>query len=131
MWSISCVTYEYHVNCGRTNEVKVWSLQLCLRFKQSQLSPKNVFGASTGFEPMASTNWGSYPDEALKTFFGLNCNCLNRKHNCDDHTFTSLILYVRSSHNIQVFHSFHGYDEFNKLACSQSMGLGVGELLLI
>ena len=27
---------------------------MCLRFKQSQLSPKYVFGASTGFEPMAS-----------------------------------------------------------------------------
>ena len=37
-----------------TNEMKLWSLQLCLRFKQSQLSPKYVFGASTGFEPMAS-----------------------------------------------------------------------------
>ena len=44
--------------------MKVWSWQLWLRFKQSQLSPKSVFGASTGFEPMASalalqrsTNW--------------------------------------------------------------------------
>ena len=57
-------TYEYYVNCKHTNEMKVWSSQLCLRFKQSQLSPKNVFGASTGFQPMASalalqcsTNW--------------------------------------------------------------------------
>ena len=32
---------------------------------------------------------GSNPIEAPKTFFGLNCNCLNRKHNCDDHTFIS------------------------------------------
>ena len=31
---------------------------------------------------------GSNPVEALKTFFGLNCDCLNRKHNCVDHTFT-------------------------------------------
>ena len=46
--------YEYYVNCGDTNEMKVLSTQLCLRFKQSLLSPKNVFGASTGFEPMAS-----------------------------------------------------------------------------
>ena len=44
--------------------MKVWSSQLWLRFKQLQLSPKNVFGASMGFEPMASalalqcsTNW--------------------------------------------------------------------------
>ena len=57
-------TYEYYVNCGCTNEMTVWSSQLWLRFKQSQLSQKNVFGASTGFEPMASalalqcsTNW--------------------------------------------------------------------------
>ena len=35
-------------------KLKVLSSQLCLRFKQSQLSPKNVFGASTGIEPMAS-----------------------------------------------------------------------------
>ena len=32
---------------------------------------------------------GSNPIEAPKTFFGLNCNCLNGKHNCDDHTFIS------------------------------------------
>ena len=30
---------------------------------------------------------------------------------------------VRSSHNIHMFHSFHGYDKFNQLACSQRMGL--------
>ena len=42
----------------------MWSLQLCLQFKQSQVSQKNVFRAATGFEPMASalalqcsTNW--------------------------------------------------------------------------
>ena len=40
---------------NKTNcDMKVWSSQLCLRFKQSKLSLKNVFGASTGFEPMAS-----------------------------------------------------------------------------
>ena len=54
------------MNCGHKNEMKVWSSQLSLRFKQSQLSPKNVFGASTGFGPMASalvlqcsTNWAT------------------------------------------------------------------------
>ena len=31
---------------------------------------------------------GSNPVEAPKTFFGLNCDCLNRKHNCADDTFT-------------------------------------------
>jgi len=30
---------------------------------------------------------GSNPVEAPKTFPGLNCDCLNRKHDCDDHTF--------------------------------------------
>ena len=36
-------------------------------------------------------NMGSNPVEAPKIFFGLNCDCLNHKHNCDDHTFISLI----------------------------------------
>ena len=35
---------------------------------------------------------GSNPVEAPKTFFGLNCDCLNRNHKCDDHTFISLSL---------------------------------------
>ena len=35
---------------------------------------------------------GLNPIEALKTFFGLNCDCLNRNHKCDDHTFISLSL---------------------------------------
>ena len=34
----------------------------------------------------------------------------------------SLQLWLRLKHNIHMFHSFHGYDEFNKLACSQRMG---------
>ena len=38
---------------------------------------------------------GSNPVEAPKTFFGLNCDCLNRKHNCDGHTFISKISFVR------------------------------------
>ena len=37
-------------------------------------------------------NMGLNPVEAPKIFFGLNCkNCLNPKHNCDDHTFITLI----------------------------------------
>ena len=32
---------------------------------------------------------GLNPVEAPKTFFGLNCDCLNRKHDCDDHTLIS------------------------------------------
>ena len=38
---------------------------------------------------------GSNPVEAPKTFFRLNCDCLNRKHNCDDHTFSSLHLLLQ------------------------------------
>ena len=30
---------------------------------------------------------GSNPVEAPKTMFGLNCDCLNCKRNCDDDTF--------------------------------------------
>ena len=74
--------HEYYVNCGHTNEMKVWSSQLWLRFTQWELSPKNVFGASTGFEPMASAlalqcsaNWKLHPWKEW--------------NNCDDHTFIS------------------------------------------
>ena len=42
----------------------MWSSQLLLQFKQLQIKPKNVFRASTGFEPVTSalalqcsTNW--------------------------------------------------------------------------
>ena len=74
-----------------------------------KLSPKNVFRAWTGFEPVASalalqcsTNW------AMKTHaLGLHSSvgvpiplkprkhfsifdCLNRNHNCDDHILTSM-----------------------------------------
>ena len=34
---------------------------------------------------------GSNPVEASTKFFGLNCDYLNRKHNCDDHTFISFV----------------------------------------
>ena len=41
---------------------------------------------STNAEAMSSN-----PIEAPKTFFGLNCDRLNRKHNCDDHNFFSQV----------------------------------------
>ena len=34
---------------------------------------------------------GLNPVEAPKTFFGLNCDCLNGNHNCGDHTFISFV----------------------------------------
>ena len=49
----------------------------------------------------------SNPVEALKTFFGLNCDCLNRKHNCDDHTFTSFHLFFRLSMLLSYISSIH------------------------
>ena len=36
-------TYEYYVNCRHTNEMKMWSSQLWLRFKQSQSKPEKCF----------------------------------------------------------------------------------------
>ena len=44
---------------------------------------------------------GSNPAEAPKTFFGLNCDCLNRNHNCDDHTF--IFICTSSVHIIFVY----------------------------
>ena len=35
--------WEYYVNCGHTNEMKMWSTQLWLRFKQSQIKPEKCF----------------------------------------------------------------------------------------
>ena len=87
-----------------------------------KVSPKNVFGASTGFELMASalalqcsTNrsramkthtlgarmstinsinwpWVRIPLKPWEHFWGLLCDCLNRNHNCDDHIFNSLVV---------------------------------------
>ena len=37
---------------------------------------------------------GSNPVEASKTFFGFNCDCLNRNHKCDDHIFISIIIII-------------------------------------
>ena len=37
------IGYEYYVNCGHTNEMKMWSSQLWLRFKQSQSKPEKCF----------------------------------------------------------------------------------------
>ena len=51
-------TYEYYVSCGHTNEMKMWSSQLGLWFKQSQSKLEKCF---QGFIPftgtMNSINW--------------------------------------------------------------------------
>ena len=49
---------------------------------------------------------GSNPIEAPKTFFGLNCDCVNRNHNCDDHTFISMIVFY-CQHNVTTEEVFH------------------------
>jgi len=38
--------------------------------------------------------------EVPKTFYGLNCDCLNHSHNCNDHSFISFV--CRSSHHIHI-----------------------------
>ena len=40
--------YEYYVNCGHTYEMKMWSSQLWLRFKQSQSKPEKCFRGFNG-----------------------------------------------------------------------------------
>ena len=40
--------YQYYVNCGHSNEVKMWSSQLWLRFKQSQIKPEKCFRGFNG-----------------------------------------------------------------------------------
>ena len=97
-----------------TNEMKKWSSQLWLRFKQSQSNSEKCFrglnGASTG------SCWS--PENIFQAYFAIAYIAITTAmitssfHSC-----------VRSSHNIHLFHFFHGYDEFNKLACSQRMGL--------
>ena len=77
-----------------------------------KVSPKNVFGASTGFEPMPSAlALQCFTNRAMKThtlhFSGLLWDCLNRNNNCNDHISISgfslsakdwpLLLPVRSS----------------------------------
>ena len=42
------MSYQYYVNCGHTNEVKMWSLQLWLRFQQSQIKPEKCFRGFNG-----------------------------------------------------------------------------------
>ena len=96
--------YEYYVNCGHTNEMKMSSSQLSLRFKQSQSKPVKCFHIIfICFIPftgtMNSINWpapnvwvfiaqlvehctanaeamDSKPVEAQKTFFGLTLRLL-------------------------------------------------------
>ena len=44
-------TYQYYVNCGHRNEMKMWSSQLGLRLKQSQIKAKNFSGLQQDSNP--------------------------------------------------------------------------------
>ena len=92
------------------NEVKMSSSQLWLRFQQSQIKPENIFGASTEFEPVASaltllcsTNWPIYWVHRTRE--------RNETYHIAEIAITtamitsSLHLYVRSSHNIEMITS--------------------------
>ena len=70
-----CSTDYPHWPITRTPKPKKIMLQ-CYRDKNSQIWSDEY---SIGLNPV----------KAPKTFFGLNCDCLNRKHNCDDQTFFS------------------------------------------
>ena len=52
-------TYEYYVNCGHTNEMKMWSLQLWLRFKQSQIKPEKCFRGFSGIRQKIEQSYSS------------------------------------------------------------------------
>ena len=47
-------SYIYYNNCIRF-QMKVWSSQWWLQFKQLQINPKNIFRTLMGFEPIACT----------------------------------------------------------------------------
>ena len=64
---------------SQSNEMKMWSSQLWLRFKQLQIKPKKCFQGFNGIRTLG------------KHFSGLICDCLNRNHNCDDHIFISFV----------------------------------------
>ena len=90
-------TFEYYVNCEHTNEMKMWSSQLWLRFKQSlkfnKLACSQHMGlhSSVGKKALTQRPWVRIPLKPRKHFSGLIYDCLNRNHNCDDHIFISFV----------------------------------------
>ena len=44
--------HECYVNCGHTNEMKMWSSQLYLRFKQSHSMPEKCFRGFNGIRTL-------------------------------------------------------------------------------
>ena len=113
-----------------------------------KVSLENVFGASTGFEPMASalalqcsTNWamkthmlgaGQFVEFIVpmkgmkhmnmylwrKWIIWILCELPTYEWNED--VIIAVVIFICDIH---MFHSFHRYYEFNKLACPQRMGL--------
>ena len=82
------LVYEFYVNCGHTNDFIPFTGMM----NSTNWSAPNVWVFIAQLAEYCSANaeaMGSNPVEAPKTFFGLNCDFLNRNHNCDDHTFIS------------------------------------------
>ena len=62
---------------------------------------------------------GSNPVEAPKSFFffRLISQLLKLRYDCDDHIFIPFVFPQFTIHFYSMFHSLHGVDELNKLAC--------------
>ena len=117
-YRLSIMLFEYYVNCGHTNEMKLHCDCYLSNFLL-QLSSKNVFGVSTQFEPMASalaqqcsTNW------ARKTHtlgagqfieFIVPVKGMKQMNITTAMITSSFHSYVGSSHNIHMIHFLHRY----------------------
>ena len=80
----SNLLYEYCVNCGHTNETKMWSSQLWLLFKQSQSKAEKCFRGFNGIRThgfcvsaamLTQRPWVRIPFKPRKHFSGLLCHC--------------------------------------------------------
>ena len=82
------LVYEFYVNCGHTNDF----IPFTGTRNSTNWPAPNIWVFIAQLAEYCSANaeaMGSNPVEAPKTFCGLNCDFLNRNHNCDDHTFIS------------------------------------------
>ena len=95
--------------------MKMWSSKLWLRFKQSQIKPEECF---RGFNRIRTR--GLCVSAAVLHQLVYEDPYVDK---VESWLIINQYLYVRSSHNTDMFHFFQGYDELNKLACSKRMGL--------
>ena len=82
-WNDTKWTCEYYVNCGHTNEMKMWSSQSW--WSTAALTQRPLVGV---------------PLKPRQHFSGLICDCLKRNHNCD---YLSLILCQRRHYGSKYF----------------------------